>query len=92
MNKIKGKLYSNVHTELRSGKKQIFTTVLLCTGPGRTDRTLSGVVVKQTDNLSDFKLGLYSDTWTESMFEKYIGCININNSKYKEISICNCVG
>lgn len=92
MEKVAGKLYARIHTELRSGKKQIFTTVLLCTGHGRIDRTMSGVVVKQTDYFSDFKLGMYSDTWTESLFEEYIGCVNINNSKYKEITICNCAG
>ena len=48
--------------------------------------------LKQTDDFSDFKLGMYSDTWTESIFEEYIGCVNINNSKYKEIIIGNCAG
>lgn len=92
MKKVVGKLYAHIHTELRSGKKQIFTNVLLCTGPGKTDRTMSGVVVKQTDEFSDHQMGMYSDTWTASIFEEYIGCANIDNSKYKEIIIGNCAG
>lgn len=84
MNKIKGKLYSNVHSELRGGKKYIFTTVILCTGDGKYSNTFSGVVVKQTDDFSPHYLGVYSETWTKSVFDEYISCVNIDNKKWKE--------
>jgi hypothetical protein len=87
MGKVVGKLYSRTHTELRNGKKIIYTLVLLCTGPGKSDRTMSGVVVKQTDEFSDLQIGMYSNTWTASIFNEYVGSVNMNNLKWKEIVI-----
>ncbi len=71
--KEKGKMYV-------SGK-----CVILCTGPGKSEKTFSGVVVKQKDPLSDFQVGDYSDTWTTGVFEKeYANHVVLDNMRWKE--------
>jgi hypothetical protein len=64
MKKQIGKLYVSRHTEKRGNEIIDFELVVLCTGLGISERTYSEVVIKQTDDTSDSKLGDYSDSWT----------------------------
>ena len=86
MEKQIGKLYGSSHDERRNGKLHHFELVIFCTGYGRSRKTFSGVVVKQTDDFSDHKLGNCSDTWTwnEDIFQEYDKELRINNKKWKE--------
>lgn len=92
MDKIKGKLYSSVHRELRKGKKYIFTTVILCTGNDKYKNTFSGVVVKQTNDFSLHHVGLYSNSWSNLVFNEYNSSINIDNKNWKDCTIGDCIG
>ena len=87
MEKKIGKLYSRTHKENRNGKCQIFMLVLLCTGMGKSDKTVSGVVIKNTDTFSDSHVGAYSDSWTwcNDFWEEYKGSVRLDNSNYVEL-------
>lgn len=72
MNKEIGKVYN-------SGR-----TWILCTGPGRSDKVFSGVVVKQDDETSDHQVGNYSNTWTDGVFKESDETVTIDNSTWRE--------
>ncbi len=95
MKKQIGKLYVSRHTENRNNIIMNFELVIFCTGLGKSEKTYSGVVVKQTDDTSDIKLGDYSDVWTwhSDVFTEYVGDIIINNLNWKErIELGACQG
>jgi hypothetical protein len=73
MEKEVGKLYV-------SGK-----TVILCTGSGTSERTFSGVVVKQKDPTSYHQVGDHSNSWTTSVFDReYEDHVVLDNTRWKE--------
>ena len=70
----KGKLY-------KSGGLTV-----MCTGEGISDKRFTGVVIKQNDITSDFKVGDYSKSWTSGMdiFKEVLEPVTINNNDWKE--------
>ena len=69
--------------------------VILCTGFGKSEKTFSGVVIKQSDKFSDHRVGDYSESWTwhPNVFEEHSGDIVLDNNNWKpEIEIGNCNG
>jgi len=79
MSKDIGKVYS-------SGR-----TYIMCTGPGKLEKTFSGVVVRQDDETSDHQVGNYSTTWTEGVFEETEDSVIIDNKTWRErleIGVC----
>lgn len=71
MNKEVGKVYT-------TGK-----TYVLCSGPGKSEKTFSGVVVKQTDETSDHYVGSYSSTWTDGVFKESDDSVIIDNQTWR---------
>jgi len=92
MEKKIGKLYSHTHTENRNDKKIIYRIIIMCTGMGDSDRKISGVVVDQTDEFSDFQIGDYSNSWTfiQGFYEEYKGEVLLNNKNWKEKNNFSC--
>ena len=89
MEKQIGKLYSRIHNENRNGKNTIYRMVIMCTDVNKNNnKTISGVVVDQTDEFSDFQIGSYSSTWTfvPGFYEEYVGEIRLNNENWKDIN------
>lgn len=72
MNKDIGKIYN-------SGR-----TYIMCTGSGKSEKTFSGVVVRQDDLTSDHKVGDYSTTWTEGVFKETDDSVVIDNKSWRE--------
>ena len=72
MNKIVGKIYN-------TGR-----TYVLCTGPGKTEKVFSGVVVRQDDITSDHMVGNYSTTWTEGVFKETDEYVVIDNKTWRQ--------
>lgn len=81
MNKQIGMVYNNNRT------------YILYTGPGTSDKTFSGVVVRQDDKFSDHQVGNYSNTWTESVFNETDESVVIDNKSWRErLKIGECPG
>jgi len=59
-------------------------TYILCTGPGKTEKVFSGVVVRQNDETSDHQVGDYSNTWTEGVFKESDESVVIDNKTWRE--------
>jgi len=72
MNKEVGKVYNNNRT------------YILYTGPGTSDKTFSGVVVRQDDKTSEHQVGSYSTSWTENVFKETDESIVIDNKTWRE--------
>ena len=86
MEKQIGKLYVSEHKELRDNKKIIYKLVILCTGLSDSSRRFEGVVLQQTDDYSDHRVGNYSKSWTWNidMWKEYNGEVILNNNKWTE--------
>lgn len=72
MSKQVGKVYNNGRT------------FIMCTGPGNSEKTFSGVVVKQDDSTSYHQVGNYSTTWTEGVFKETDDSVVIDNKSWRE--------
>jgi len=88
-----GKLYVCRHNETRNGIREDFELIIFCTGVGVKStwgnyKTISGVVIKQTDKFSSLPLGEYSQTWNIDRFEEYDGEITLSNSTWVEFKVC----
>ena len=68
-------------------------TYVLYTGPGSSDKTFSGVVVRQEDETSEHQVGRYSTGWTEGVFKETDDTVVIDNKSWRErLDIGNCPG
>lgn len=84
MEKVVGKLYVSKHKERRSGRLKTHKLIVLCTtGVSTSLKTFSGVVVKQTDETSDYKVGDSSTSWTSHLFSEYDKSIKLSNADWK---------
>jgi len=80
MDKQIGKLYSHSYKERKNGKLKIYHTIVMCTTGFNTNlNTFSGVVVKQTNNTSDHRVGDFSNGWVSSVFIEYNKPVKLSN-------------
>ena len=59
------------------------TTYIMCTGPGKSPRTFSGVVIRQDDPTSDHYKGSYSNTWSSVPFFETTLIVEVSNAGWK---------
>lgn len=76
MEKQIGKFYSKNNGEM----------IIVCTGFGISERTISGTVIYNTNPSNVFNVGVHSDSWTfhEDYLTEYEGDIILNNNTWRE--------
>lgn len=64
-------------------------TYILWTGKGRSEKTFSGIVVKQLDQESEHKVGTHSKDWSKDLFKETTYIVTDEWKQWYKISQSN---